>query len=111
MHTATNQPATHQIVGDYLNDLEHLLQHADATSVAVMAPTELARTIHALRAILADHEPESPTGGHSGPIGQMWRKALQQVGSSRAWHVAYQHLIAAAPADPTGPIKVVGGPR
>ncbi|PUB32593.1 hypothetical protein C8K30_1011119 [Promicromonospora sp. AC04] len=103
--------AAHQIVSDYLDDLEHLLQHTDAASVAVMAPSELRRTVRALRAILADRAPDRRDQQHNGPIRRLWWQAWQQVCLAWAWQVAYQHLIAAPPADPTGPIGVVGGPR
>ena len=102
---------TVEIVSDYLDDLERLLQHTDAASVAVMAPTELGRTICALRAILADHCPDPQTHPRARSIRRLWWRAWQQVCSSRAWQVAYQHLIAAPPAAPTGPIDAVGGPR
>ncbi|WP_423464259.1 hypothetical protein ACO229_06795 [Promicromonospora sp. MS192] len=98
-------------MSDYLDDLEHLLQHADAASVAVMAPAELGPTVRALQAILADHVPEAQDHRCTGPVRRLWRRAWQQVCSSRAWQLAYQHLIAAAPVNPTGPINVVGGPR
>jgi hypothetical protein len=112
MHNTTGQNATDQIVHDYLDDLEHLLQHADTTSVAVMAPSELERTIRALRAILADHAPDTSGRCHRctprwAPRWAWWRRAWP----CRAWQAAHQHLVIAAPAHPTGPILPVGGPR
>ncbi|MEU4360309.1 hypothetical protein [Promicromonospora sp. NPDC023987] len=102
---------TVEIVSDYLDDLERLLQHADAASVAVMAPAELRRTLRALRAILAKHCPGPDAYQSSGFVSRLWWRAWQQICSSSAWQVAYQHLIAASPVDPTGPIDAVGGPR
>lgn len=100
--------AAHQIVSDYLDDLEHLLQHADAASVAVMAPAELERTIQTVRALLSGH---SPAGQgrcpRCAPRWAWWRRALP----CRAWQIAYQHTIAAPIAHPTGPILTSGGPR
>lgn len=108
--------ATDQIVSDYLDDVEHLLQQADATSVAVMAPTELARTVHALRAILADHAPDASGRCHRCATRRPWSWAWWRVSWRRAWpcrtwQTAHQHLVTAAPAQPTGPISVIGGPR
>ncbi len=100
--------AVQRIVQDYLNDVEHLLRHADAPSVAVLAPAELERTIQTVRALLAGH---SPTGQGRcpwcAPRWAWWRRALP----CRAWQIAYQHIIEAPIARPTGPILASGGPR
>ncbi|MFC8796973.1 hypothetical protein ACFT2C_04525 [Promicromonospora sp. NPDC057138] len=111
MHSTTAQIATHKIVRDYLANLKRLLQQADTASVAVMAPTELERTINALNAILAD---APDTSGHChrcttrwAPRWAWWHRAWP----CRAWQIAHQHLIAADPTHPTGPIHAVGGPR
>ena len=100
--------ATDEIVRDYLNDVSHLLQHADAPSVAILAPTELERTIQALRALLAGHSP----AGHGRcprctPRWAWCRRGLP----CRAWQIAHQYLVTAAPTHPTGPVLAVGGPR
>ena len=97
-----------QIVRDYLNDVDHLLQHVDAASVAVMAPTELERMIHALRAILARHA--SDAGGRCHRCTARWAW-WRQARPCHAWQIAHQHLVEAAPAHPTGPILAFGGPR
>lgn len=93
---------------DYLNDVDHLLQHADAASVAVMAPTELERMIHALRAILARHAPNADGRCHRCTARWAW---WSQARPCHAWQIAHQHLVEAAPAHPTGPILAAGGPR
>ncbi len=99
MHTATHQPAKHQIVSDYLDDLEHLLQHTDAASAAVMAPTELNRTIGALRAILVGPALDRRAQQYDGPVRWLWWRAWQRLCSSWAWQIAYHHLIAAPAPD------------
>ncbi|WP_454852247.1 hypothetical protein [Promicromonospora soli] len=105
MHNATDQ-----IVSDYLDDLEHLLQHADAASVAVAAPTELDRTI---RALVVDHAPGRlgllPPLHHQ--VGVAAGVVAPGVWPCRAWQTAHQHLITAAPAHATEPILAIGGPR
>ncbi|MFC8797126.1 hypothetical protein ACFT2C_05300 [Promicromonospora sp. NPDC057138] len=105
MHNATDQ-----IVSDYLDDLEHLLQHADAASVAVMAPTELERTICAL---LVNHTPRRlgllPPLHHQVGVAEV--VVAPGVWPYRAWQTAHQRLVTAAPAHPTEPIVAIGGPR
>ncbi|MFI8528276.1 hypothetical protein ACIGB8_27715 [Promicromonospora sukumoe] len=99
---------TVEIVSDYLNEVERLLQHADGPSVAVLAPAELERTVEVIRALLADH--------HLDALGRCrrctsrwawWRRAVP----CREWKIAYERAIAALTAHPTGPILAVGGPR
>jgi hypothetical protein len=107
MHTTADQ-----IVRDYLDDLEHLLRHADAASVAVMTPTELERTIRALRAILMDHALDMHRRCRRCTTRLAWRWApWLRSRPCRAWQLAHQHLVVDAPLHPTGPILALGGPR
>jgi hypothetical protein len=99
---------TVEIVSDYLDDLEHLLQHADGPSVAILAPAELERTLQTIRGLLAGHSPDKHGRcPRCTPRWAWWRRTVP----CREWKIAYQRMISAPAAHPTGPILAIGGPR
>jgi hypothetical protein len=78
-----------QAVWERLDLLDELATHADASSLASVAHTELPRLTGGWRALLAQHEPDSK--GNCPTCSSRWRA---QKAPCTVWQAAHQHLVA-----------------
>lgn len=93
---------------DYLAYVELVANDADQESVTLVARSEMLRMSDALRALLAAHSPNRH--GRCRRCAPWWRPWHRHVPCD-IWELADQRLVAASPFAPTGPVRVIGGPR